>query len=51
LAGVSFQVCGNTLDARKIPVSAVHPEARVVVSGAAEIARLQVEEGHAYYKP
>lgn len=50
-AGVSFRVCGNTLEFRHIPVSAVHPEASVVISGAAEIARLQVEEGHAYYKP
>lgn len=51
MAGVSFRVCGNTLDFRQLPATAVHPEASVVTSGAAEIARLQVEQGHAYYKP
>lgn len=50
-AGVAFRVCGNTLDFRHIAASAIHPEATVVTSGAAEIARLQVDEGHAYYKP
>lgn len=50
-AGVAFRVCANTLDAMKLTRDAIHPEATVVPSGAAEIARLQHAEGYAYYKP
>ncbi|RJF91778.1 DsrE family protein [Noviherbaspirillum saxi] len=48
---VEFRVCNNTLETRKIDKSLVLPEATVVPSGVAEIARLQIEEGFAYLKP
>lgn len=51
LAGVEFRVCNNTLTARQIDRARVHPDARVVESGAAEIASLQFSEGYAYFKP
>ena len=51
LAGVEFRVCNNTLSARQIDRTRVHPDARVVESGAAEIARLQYSEDYAYFKP
>lgn len=50
-AGVAFRVCANTLEYMKLSRDAVHPEATVVASGAAEISRLQHAEGYAYYKP
>lgn len=49
--GVQFRVCNNTLEARKIDRKRVLPEATVVPSGVAEVARLQFEEGYAYLKP
>ena len=49
--GVEFRVCKNTLDGRKIDKSRLLPEARIVPSGVAEIARLQAEEGYVYLKP
>lgn len=49
--GVEFRVCKNTLDGRKIDKSKLLPEARIVPSGVAEIARLQAEEGYVYLKP
>lgn len=49
--GVEFRVCKNTLDGRKIDKSSLLPEARIVPSGVAEIARLQAEEGYVYLKP
>jgi intracellular sulfur oxidation DsrE/DsrF family protein len=51
LAGVEFRVCNNTLSARQIDRTRVHPDARVIESGAAEITRLQFSEGYAYFKP
>lgn len=48
---VEFRVCNNTLTTRKIDKSKVIPEATIVPSGVAEVARLQVEEGFAYLKP
>lgn len=48
---VQFRLCNNTLEARKIDKSRVIPEATIVPSGVAEVARLQVQEGHAYLKP
>ncbi len=48
---VEFRVCNNTLVARKIERSKVLPEASIVPSGVAEIARLQSQEGFAYIKP
>lgn len=49
--GVEFRICANTLRALEIPASKVNPEAVVVPSGVAEIARLQAREGHAYLRP
>lgn len=48
---VDFRVCNNTLEARHIDKSRVLPEATIVPSGVAEVARLQIEEGYAYIKP
>lgn len=48
--GVDFRVCNNTLASRKIDKSKVIPEARVVPSGMAEIAKLE-SEGYGYIKP
>ncbi|MGZ8295418.1 MAG: DsrE family protein [Telluria sp.] len=48
---VEFRVCNNTLTGRKIDKSRVLPEATIVPSGVAEIARLQAEEGFVYLKP
>lgn len=47
---VEFRVCNNTLEARHIDKSRVIPEATIVPSGVAEVARLQME-GYAYLKP
>ena len=48
---VQFRVCNNTLSARQIDPKRVLPEATVVPSGVAEIARLQSQEGYVYVKP
>lgn len=48
---VQFRVCNNTLEGRKIDRKRVMPEATVVPSGVAEVARLQSQEGYAYIKP
>lgn len=48
---VQFRVCNNTLQGRKIDRKRVLPEASVVPSGVAEVARLQSQEGYAYIKP
>lgn len=48
---VEFRVCNNTLETRKIDKGRVIPEATIVPSGVAEIAKLQVKEGFAYLKP
>ncbi len=49
--GVEFRVCHNTLETRKIDRSKVLPEAKIVPSGVAEVARLQSREGYAYVRP
>jgi intracellular sulfur oxidation DsrE/DsrF family protein len=49
--GVEFRICNNTLTAHDIPLSQVVPEAKVVPSGVAEIARLQAKEGFVYLRP
>jgi uncharacterized protein len=49
--GVDFRVCNFTLQTRKIDRSRVIPEASIVPSGVAEIARLQAREGYVYIKP
>lgn len=48
---VEFRVCNNTLVSRKIEKEKVIPEASIVPSGVAEVAKLQVKEGYAYLKP
>lgn len=49
--GVEFRVCNNTLNVFNIAPAKVIPEARIVPSGVAEIARLQAREGFAYIHP
>lgn len=51
MQGVEFRVCNFTLEARKIDKATVLPEAKIVPSGVAEIARLQAREGYAYIRP
>lgn len=48
---VEFRVCNNTLQSRQISKEKVLPEATIVPSGVAEVARLQIQEGYAYLKP
>jgi hypothetical protein len=48
--GVEFRVCGNTLTRRRIDTTAVIPEAVLVPSGIAELARLQGREGYVYLR-
>lgn len=49
--GVEFRVCQNTLVTRKVDPSTVMPEAKIVPSGVAEVARLQSREGFGYLRP
>ncbi|MEW6133607.1 MAG: DsrE family protein [Pseudomonadota bacterium] len=49
--GVTFDVCANTLKARKLDKSAVILDAQIVPSGVAEIGKLQAKEGYVYVKP
>ena len=49
--GVEFRVCRNTLNAFGIAPSKIVPDAVVVPSGVAEVARLQAREGYAYIHP
>lgn len=49
--GVEFRVCNNTLKSRDIDPSTVLPEAQIVPSGVAEIAKLQAIEHYTYVKP
>jgi hypothetical protein len=51
LQGVKFRVCEITLRERGLKKEQFLPEAGFVPSGVAEIARLQVREGHAYLRP
>lgn len=51
LKGVEFRVCNFTLESRKIDPKTVHPDARIVPSGVAEVAKLQSREGFSYVKP
>ncbi len=48
---VEFRACRNTLTTRHIDPSKVLPEAALVPSGVAEVARLQAREGFAYLRP
>ena len=47
---MEFRVCNNTLKSRHIDPKRVIPEATIVPSGVAEIARLE-KEGYVYLKP
>jgi intracellular sulfur oxidation DsrE/DsrF family protein len=49
--GVEFRVCHNTLVARGLDEKQINPEASIVPSGVAEIARLQFREHYAYLRP
>jgi hypothetical protein len=51
LRGVEFRLCRFTLETRKIDPSRVIPDAKIVPSGVAEVARLQAREGYSYLKP
>jgi hypothetical protein len=50
LRGVEFRVCNNTLKSRNIEASRVVPDAKIVPSGVAEIAKLE-SQGYVYLKP
>lgn len=49
--GVEFRVCRNTLTAHNEPFERLLPQARLVESGVAEVARLQAQEGFVYLRP
>jgi len=49
--GVSFRICGTTLDTRHISPDKILPDAMVVPSGMTEIGRLQLREHYAYIRP
>lgn len=49
--GIGFRICGNTMSARSIKPEAILPEAKIVISGMNEIARLGQHEGYAYIRP
>jgi len=49
--GVEFRACMNTFVSRKIDPKLVSPEAVIIPSGVAEIAKLQAKEGFVYLKP
>jgi hypothetical protein len=49
--GVDFRVCQFTLQRNNIDPKKVIPEASLVPSGVAEVARLQFKEGFAYLRP
>jgi hypothetical protein len=51
LRGVEFRVCRSTLKLRNIEPSRVVPDAKLVPSGVAEVARLQSVEHYSYLKP
>lgn len=49
--GVEFRVCNFTLAAHDVSPDKLIPEAKLVPSGVAEIARLQAREGYVYIRP
>ena len=49
--GVEFRACANTFKSRNLDTKTLSPEAVIVPSGVAEVARLQLKEGFAYRKP
>lgn len=48
---VEFRACRKTFEQRKISESLLIPEASLVPSGVAEVARLQAKEGFVYLRP
>ena len=51
LRGVEFRVCRFTLERRKLEPSSLVPDAKLVPSGVAEVARLQSREHYSYLRP
>jgi intracellular sulfur oxidation DsrE/DsrF family protein len=51
MQGVEFRVCELTLQSRGIDKAKLLPEAKIVPSGVAELARLQAREAYAYIRP
>ena len=49
--GVEFKVCNNTLVTRNLDPDSLLMETKLVPSGVAEAARLQIKEAYAYLKP
>ncbi|MDP2677188.1 MAG: DsrE family protein [Rhodoferax sp.] len=49
--GVEFKVCNNTLVTRNLDPDSLLMETKLVPSGVAEAARLQIKEGFSYIKP
>jgi uncharacterized protein len=49
--GVQFDICKNSMDFFKVDADKVLPQAKVIPSGVAEIARLQAQEHYVYIKP
>lgn len=49
--GVQFEICQNSMTFFKVTADQVLPQAKIVPSGVAEIARLQAQEHYVYIKP
>ncbi|QAU33206.1 DsrE family protein [Janthinobacterium sp. 17J80-10] len=49
--GVEFRVCRNTLASHDVSAERLLPQASLVESGVAEVARLQAQEGFVYLRP
>ncbi|CAM8645946.1 COG1416 Uncharacterized conserved protein [Burkholderiales bacterium] len=49
--GVEFRACANTFKSRNLDPKTLSPEAVMIPSGVAEIAKLQAKEGFVYLKP
>jgi intracellular sulfur oxidation DsrE/DsrF family protein len=49
--GVEFRACQFTLKSRDIAKDKLLPEAKLVASGVAEVARLQAKEHYVYLRP
>ena len=49
--GVAFEICGNTMKAHNLTMAQVLPQAHLVPSGMAEIAKREFREHFAYLKP
>lgn len=49
--GVEFRICQNSMNAYKLTKADLVDKVQVVLSGVAEIARLQTREGYAYIRP